>query len=94
MKAPSIVVLSGITANNLGDDGALIAMVRDIQQLLPQAVEQLVVFGGAGAGLEAGLGFGGGFLGLAPLAPGDYIVEVSVRRERTHKTVTAFRILP
>jgi VWFA-related protein len=32
---------------------------------------------------------------LAPLAPGDYLIEVSVRRgERTVKVVTAFRIVP
>jgi colanic acid/amylovoran biosynthesis protein WcaK/AmsJ len=36
-KAPSIVALSAITANNLGDDGTLIAVVRDIQRLRPEA---------------------------------------------------------
>jgi VWFA-related protein len=32
---------------------------------------------------------------LAPLAPGDYLVQVSVRRgDRTEKVVTAFRVVP
>lgn len=33
----SLVVLSGITANNLGDDAMLVAMVRDLQRLEPEA---------------------------------------------------------
>jgi VWFA-related protein len=34
-------------------------------------------------------------LALAPLAPGDYLIEVAVRRgEKTEKVLTAFRIVP
>jgi hypothetical protein len=34
-------------------------------------------------------------LALAPLAPADYVIEVSVRRgDKTEKALTAFRIVP
>jgi polysaccharide pyruvyl transferase WcaK-like protein len=36
-RGPSIVVLSAITANNLGDDATLISMVQDLQRLAPDA---------------------------------------------------------
>jgi hypothetical protein len=44
---------------------------------------------------EAGQRFATAELTLAPLAPGDYLIEVAVRRgDRTEKVLTAFRIVP
>jgi hypothetical protein len=44
---------------------------------------------------EAGQRFATAELTLAPLAPGDYLIEVAVRRgDRTEKVLVAFRIVP
>jgi VWFA-related protein len=44
---------------------------------------------------EEGRRFVAAELALAPLAPGDYLIEMSVRRgDRTDKVLTAFRIVP
>jgi hypothetical protein len=44
---------------------------------------------------DSGVSFVTGELGLAPLAPADYLIEITVRRgDRDERRLVAFRIVP
>ena len=64
-------------------------------QLLDRKGQPLPVPVAAAQREEEGLRFATAELALAPLAPGDYLLEVAVRRgDRTEKVLVAFRIVP
>ncbi len=64
-------------------------------QLLDRKGKVLAIPVTAGQREDAGRRFVSVELAVAPLAAGDYVIEVSARRgERTEKILTAFRIVP
>jgi VWFA-related protein len=71
------------------------AMEPPTAQLLDRRGQPLPLPVTAAQREEAGQRFATAELTLAPLAPGDYLIEVAVRRgDRTEKVLTAFRIVP